>query len=121
MAEWKSKVPVPEQLLVPLTVPNVHLFGPGPANLSTRTYNASAMPLLGELQAGFCKIMDEIKAGLKYVFQTNNDYTLFITGAVHAAMEASIVNLVERGERILLYLVLFENEDVLFSVVAYIP
>lgn len=45
--------------------------------------------------------MDETKAGLKYVFQTNNKYTLAITGAGHAAMEASIMNLVERGERIL--------------------
>ncbi len=101
MAELKTKVPVPQQLLVPLTVPNVHLFGPGPANPSMRTYNASAMPLLGHLHPEFCKIMDETRAGLKYVFQTNNDYTLAITGAGHAAMEASIMNLVERGERIL--------------------
>ena len=101
MAEWKTKVPVPTQLLEPLDLPSVHLFGPGPANPSLRTYNASAMPLLGHLHPEFCKVMDETKAGLKYVFQTNNAYTLAITGAGHAAMEASIMNLVERGERIL--------------------
>ena len=101
MAEWKTKIPVPQQLLVPLSVPNVLLLGPGPANPSLRTYNASAMPLLGHLHPEFCKIMEETKAGLQYVFQTRNEYTLAITGAGHAAMEASIMNLVERGERIL--------------------
>ena len=99
--EWKPKVPPPEELLVPLTVPTKLLFGPGPSNPSMRIYNASAMSLLGHLQADFHHIMDETKAGLKYLFQTNNDYTLAITGAGHAAMEASIMNLVERGERIL--------------------
>ena len=59
------------------------------------------MSLLGHLQSDFHHVMDETKAGLKYVFQTNNKYTLAITGAGHAAMEASIMNLVERGERIL--------------------
>lgn len=101
MAEWQTKVPVPKQLLEPLDLPSVHLFGPGPANPSLRTYNAHAMPLLGHLHPEFCKVMDETKAGLKYVFQTNNAYTLAITGSGHAAMEAAIINLVERGERIL--------------------
>ena len=101
MAEWKTKISVPQQLLVPLSVPNVLLLGPGPANPSLRTYKASAMPLLGH--PGFCKIMDETKAGLQYVFQTRNEHTLAITGAGHEAMEASITNLVERGERILVY------------------
>ena len=104
MAEWKTKIPVPQQLLAPLSVTNVLLLGPGPANPSLRTYNASAMPLLGHLHPEFCKIMDETKAGLQYVFQTRNKYTLAITGAGHAAMEASIMNLVERGERILVCL-----------------
>ena len=55
MAEWKTKISVPQQLLVPLSVPNVLLLGPGPANPSLRTYNASAMPLLGHLHPEFCK------------------------------------------------------------------
>lgn len=101
MAEWQMKIPVPPQLLTPLAVPSKVLFGPGPSNPSMRIYNASAMSLLGHMQADFFKVMDEVKAGLQYVFQTNNRYTLAITGAGHAAMEASIMNIVERGERIL--------------------
>ena len=100
-ADWQTKVPVPPQLLTPLTVPTKVLFGPGPSNPNMRIYNASAMSLLGHMQADFYKVMDDVKAGLQYVFQTNNRYTLAITGAGHAAMEASIMNLVERGEPIL--------------------
>ena len=101
MVDWQRKIPVPPELLTPLSVPAKVLFGPGPSNPSMRIYNASAMSLLGHMQADFYKVMDEVKAGLQYLFQTNNRYTLAITGAGHAAMEASIMNLVERGERIL--------------------
>ena len=101
MVDAKVKVSVPKQLLIPLNVPTKILFGPGPSNPSMRIYNASAMPLLGHMQSDFFQVMDETKAGLQYVFQTNNDYTLAISGAGHAAMEASIMNLVERGETIL--------------------
>lgn len=101
MADWETKIPAPPQLLAPLTVPTKYLFGPGPSNPNMRIYNATAMSLLGHMQADFYKVMDEAKAGLQYVFQTNNRYTLAITGAGHAAMEASIMNIVERGEPIL--------------------
>ena len=37
----------------------------------------------------FFKIMDEIQAGLRYVFQTSSKYTLLISGTGHAgAMHA---------------------------------
>ena len=101
MADWQTKIPAPPQLLAPLTVPTKYLFGPGPSNPNMRIYKAAAMPLLGHMHADFCKVMDEAKAGLQYVFQTKNRYTLAITGTGHAAMEASIMNIVERGEPIL--------------------
>ena len=101
MVGKQTKIQPPQELLTPLNVPFKYLFGPGPSNPSTRIYNACAMTLLGHFQADFHKIMDEVKAGLQYVFQTRNKYTLAITGAGHAAMEASIMNLVERGEPIL--------------------
>ncbi|KAM7452302.1 hypothetical protein ABFA07_000466 [Porites harrisoni] len=101
MADWQTKIPAPPQLLAPLTVPTKYLFGPGPSNPNMRIYKAAAMPLLGHMHADFCKVMDEAKAGLQYAFQTKNRYTLAITGTGHAAMEASIMNIVERGEPIL--------------------
>lgn len=45
-------------------------------------------------------IMDEIRQGLRYVFQTDSPYTLCVSGTGHAGMEAAIANLLEPGETI---------------------
>lgn len=38
--------------------------------------------------------MDQARAGLQYVFQTNNSMTLAVSGTGHSGMEAALVNLV---------------------------
>lgn len=45
--------------------------------------------------------MDEIRAGLRYLFQTASNYTLLASGTGHAGMEMAIANLVEPGDRVL--------------------
>jgi len=45
--------------------------------------------------------MDEIKAGIQYAFQTQNRLTLAISGTGHCAMEAALLNLVERSDTVL--------------------
>lgn len=45
--------------------------------------------------------MDEIKEGIKYVFQTNNELTLAISSAGHGGMEAVLCNLLEPGDTVL--------------------
>jgi alanine-glyoxylate transaminase/serine-glyoxylate transaminase/serine-pyruvate transaminase len=47
------------------------------------------------------RIMDDIKVGLQYVFQTENPWTLVISGPGHLAMEAVLVNLLEQGDTML--------------------
>lgn len=47
------------------------------------------------------QVMDEIKAGIQYAFQTQNRLTLAISGSGHSAMEAALVNLLERGDTVL--------------------
>lgn len=44
------------------------------------------------------QVMDEIKAGIQYAFQTQNRLTLAISGTGHCAMEAALLNLLERGD-----------------------
>jgi alanine-glyoxylate transaminase/serine-glyoxylate transaminase/serine-pyruvate transaminase len=44
----------------------------------------------------------EVKEMLRAVFQTRNEMTLAVTGTGSAAMEAAIVNLAERGERVVI-------------------
>lgn len=51
--------------------------------------------MLGHLHPEFVKIMDEVKEGIQYAFQTKNEWTFAISGTGHAAMEASVANLLE--------------------------
>lgn len=47
------------------------------------------------------QVMDEIKAGIQYAFQTRNRLTLAISGSGHTAMEAALLNLLEQGDTVL--------------------
>ncbi|KAK3104534.1 hypothetical protein FSP39_004412 [Pinctada imbricata] len=91
----------PECLLKPMVFPQKLMMGPGPSNCPPRVLNACAMPILGHLHPEFTKIMDEVKAGIKYMFQTQNEWTVCVSGTGHAAMEAACCNLLESGENTL--------------------
>ncbi len=46
--------------------------------------------------------MDDVKAGIQYIFQTTNPLTVALSATGHAAMETVMVNLVEPGDVILI-------------------
>lgn len=48
-----------------------------------------------------CQIMNDIKSGIQYVFQTRNTMTFAVSGTGHTAMECAIFNAVEAGESVL--------------------
>lgn len=83
-------------------IPDVLLMGPGPSCVPPEVYEAIARPTIGHLDPRFIAIMDEIKAMLRDVLQTNNALTLPISGTGSAGMETSFVNLVERGDPVLI-------------------
>lgn len=85
----------------PIDVPSRVLMGPGPSNIHPRATAAMTLPELGHLHTPFLRIMDETMKGLKYVFQTESNYVCAVSGPGHAAMEASIVNMLEQGQKIL--------------------
>lgn len=88
----------PECLFHPLDFPHKTLMGPGPSNAPPRVLAAGALPLLGHLHPEFCQIMDEVRQGIQYAFQTKNEWTFAISGTGHLAMEAAVVNLMEAGD-----------------------
>lgn len=45
--------------------------------------------------------MDDIKEGLRYVFQTRNELTLAVSASGHGGMEAVLCNLIEPGDKVL--------------------
>jgi alanine-glyoxylate transaminase/serine-glyoxylate transaminase/serine-pyruvate transaminase len=48
------------------------------------------------------QIMDDVKQGIQYAFQTKNTLTLAISGTGHAGMEAALCNLIERNDVVLI-------------------
>ncbi|KFM28006.1 Serine-pyruvate aminotransferase, mitochondrial [Auxenochlorella protothecoides] len=84
-----------------LQIPQRFLMGPGPGNSDPRVLATQSLPLLGHMHPPFLKIMDEVRQGLKYVFQTESNYTLCVSGTGHAGMESTLVNLLEPGETLL--------------------
>ncbi|KAK9842592.1 hypothetical protein WJX81_008023 [Elliptochloris bilobata] len=92
------EVKAPEGPKGVINVPQRLLMGPGPANANPRVLAAQCLPLLGHMHPPFFKIMDEIQAGLRYLFQTESKYTCLMSGTGHAGMEACISNLLEPGE-----------------------
>ncbi len=79
----------------------VLLMGPGPSCVPPEVYAALARPTIGHLDPDFIAIMDELQARLRTVLGTSNRLTLPLSGTGSAGMEASFVNLVEPGDRVL--------------------
>ncbi|XP_071607748.1 alanine--glyoxylate aminotransferase isoform X1 [Heliangelus exortis] len=94
-------VPPPQRLLQPLAMPERLMLGPGPSNVPPRILAASGRQLLGHMHPEMLQVMDEIKAGIQYAFQTQNQLTLAISGTGHCAMEAALLNLLEQGDTVL--------------------
>lgn len=82
------------------TPPRRLLLGPGPSLVHPRVLRALSMPLLGHLDSAFLTVMNDIQSLLRHVFQTTNRFTIAISGTGSAGMEASIVNLVEPGDAV---------------------
>jgi len=81
--------------------PERTLLGPGPVNLHPRVLRAMATPIVGYLDDYYVDVMTELQEQLRYVFQTDNEYTFAVSGTGTAAMETAFTNLVEPGETVL--------------------
>jgi len=90
-------MPFPE-----LNMPPRLLMGPGPSMVDPRVLKAMATPLVGHLDPAFLELMENTKALLRYVFQTENELTIPVSGTGSASMEAAICNLVESGDAMLI-------------------
>lgn len=77
------------------------LLGPGPSLVHPRVLRALATPLLGHLDPAFLAVMNDIQTLLRNVFQTANRFTIAVSGTGSAGMEASVVNLVEPGDSVI--------------------
>jgi alanine-glyoxylate transaminase/serine-glyoxylate transaminase/serine-pyruvate transaminase len=91
-----------EQLqLSPLEMPHRLLLGPGPSNAHPAVLQAMNKPPVGHLDPTFLILMDEIQSLLRYVWQTENSHTIAVSGTGSAAMEATLANVTEPGDIVL--------------------
>jgi (S)-ureidoglycine-glyoxylate aminotransferase len=77
------------------------LMGPGPVNAHPRVLRAMSADLLGQFDPEMTGYMNQVMALYRPVFGTENRWTMLIDGTARAAIEASLVSLVEPGDRVL--------------------
>ena len=76
------------------------LLTPGPTPVPPEVLLASAEPVVHHRAPRFTEILKDVIAGLKYVFQTENDIIIFASSGT-GAMEAAVVNTVSPGDQVL--------------------
>ncbi|HEY1371805.1 MAG TPA: alanine--glyoxylate aminotransferase family protein [Candidatus Binatia bacterium] len=76
------------------------LLGPGPSPVDDRVMRAMAAPVMGHLDPLFLRVMDDTQTLLRYVFETENRLTIPVSGTGSAGMEATVANLLEAGDEI---------------------
>lgn len=74
------------------------LFAPGPTPVPPEASLSMAMPILHHRTSDFEQIFQEVREGLKYVFQTKND-VLVLASSGTGAMEAAVTNVLSPGEK----------------------
>lgn len=89
------------QSVGPINTPDRLLLGPGPSNAHPTVLSALARTPIGHLDPLYVDLMGEVQELLRYAWQTDNRLTLPMSGTGSAAMEATLANTVEPGDRVL--------------------
>jgi alanine-glyoxylate transaminase/serine-glyoxylate transaminase/serine-pyruvate transaminase len=74
------------------------LLGPGPSECAPEVLAALTRPTLGHLDPLFLALMDEVRAGLRAAYRTQNELAFPVSGTGTAGMETVLVNLLEPGD-----------------------
>ena len=81
--------------------PQRTLMGPGPTEIHPRVLTTMSQPAIGYLDPVFVEMMEELKALLRYVYQTRNALTFPVSGPGSVGMEYCFVNLVQPGDKVI--------------------
>lgn len=76
------------------------LMIPGPTPVPDRVLRAMAAPMVNHRGEAFAKVFDEVTAGLKKLYLTDNE-VMVIPAAGTGGLEAAVVNFLSPGERVL--------------------
>jgi len=85
----------------PIHPPTRLLMGPGPITADPRVLRAMSAQLVGQFDPAMTAYMVETMALFREVFRTRNQQTFLVDGTSRAGIEAALVSLLERGDRVL--------------------
>lgn len=77
-----------------------YLMTPGPTPVAESTLAAMSLPIIHHRHPEFRGILEEVRSGLKELFQTKQEVLMFASSGT-GAMEGSIVNTLSRGDRVI--------------------
>jgi len=92
---------VPAKRIQSFHPPQRTLMGPGPTEIHPRVLTTMSQPAIGYLDPVFVEMMEELKALLRYVYQTKNPLTFPVSGPGSVGMEYCFVNLVAPGDKVI--------------------
>ena len=99
---FRSSVSTPTGCrLEPIATPERLLLGPGPSNAHPTVLQALSRTPIGHLDPLYIELMEEVQELLRYAWQTDNRLTIPMSGTGSAAMEATLANTVEPGDKVL--------------------
>ena len=78
------------------------LMGAGPSRVHEDVLKVMSQTTIGHLDPDMIVMMDQLKAMLRYVFQTNNTMTFPVSGPGSLGMEACVHNMVESGDEVVI-------------------
>ncbi len=77
-----------------------YLFAPGPTPVPERVLLRMAAPIMHHREKVFEEVFEEVREGLKYLFQTEQE-VLMLTSSGTGAMEGAVTNLFSKGDEVL--------------------
>ncbi len=77
-----------------------YLLAPGPTPVPPRVLQAMALPIVHHRAPAYKEIFAEVREGLRYLFQTEQEVLVFASSGT-GAMEGTIINLFSPGDKVI--------------------
>jgi aspartate aminotransferase-like enzyme len=77
-----------------------YLLTPGPTQVPESVLALASKPILHHRTPQFTAVMEDVKQGLKYLFQTKQD-VMVLTSSGTGAMDAAVTNLFKKGDKVI--------------------
>lgn len=77
-----------------------YLLTPGPTMVPERVLATMSKPIIHHRTPQFSAVMEDVKAGLKYLYQTKQDVMMLLSSGT-GAMDAAVTNLFKRGDKVI--------------------